>query len=659
MKVVKYGLFSLLLTVLMIGTVNAASLKVVSNKSNITVGGTVTVTVTASGADGWEYCLDYDSSMFSLESANTDTGNACVKTGSVMIGYSNVSYKLKARKSGSSKIGLKGVAMYNEMGENISASAGAVTVTARTQAEIEASYSDNADLKSLNVSDYEISPSFDKDILNYSLEVPNEVDKITINAIRVDNGAHINGYGEKELLEGNNKFEIVVTAEKGNKKTYVINVLRKELNPIKKVVDGNELTVVRKADSLVAPTYYAQDKITIDDEEIPAWKSEITGYTLIALKDNDGNVDFYKYDNGNISSYTQLSMEAFIFIKEDTNDKIKGYDKEKEVTINDKKIKGYVNKDKSNFVLVYGINASNGEKGWYVFDEVDKTFQRYNEDTVVEDKNGLDLYFVLTIVFASVSAISIILLIMLMSKNAKIRNKNEKLISIIEDKKEKREKKIADRFDSFSDLDEDELRELEETIKLQREQIELKKADEESENLEENEEVEDTEDVQNNEEENVIIDPEQEIINNIAKANDESFDDEDQVVTDKKKEKKSKKEDKSNDSEEEIDEDNNISDVNIEDILENNVNTEKEEVEEVKEDKTMSFTQRLIEDPVNENLSKREIRRLEKLKRLEEKEELKKMQEDFLSTNNYDVIEEDNTSDDSKKDTKKGKRKRK
>ena len=59
-----------------------------------------------------------------------------------------------------------------------------VTLTAKTQAEIEASYSTNANLSALRVVDYVITPDFNKDILEYNLEVENEVESITIKATK-------------------------------------------------------------------------------------------------------------------------------------------------------------------------------------------------------------------------------------------------------------------------------------------------------------------------------------------------------------------------------------------------------------------------------------------------------------------------------------------
>lgn len=220
MNKIKYILSFILLFFVSLSFVDAASFSLSTNKNTVVVGNTVKITVSVNGGDaaGWEYCLNYDASVFELTSATSDTGGKCVKTGSTLTGYKTVSYTLKAKKSGSSNFSLSGAAIYNDDLALISSSYNTIKVTAKTQAEIEASYSTNADLKSLYVEGYEISPDFNKDTLEYNLEVENNIERITIKAGKADNSASISGTGEKELTEGLNKFEIIVTAEKGKRK---------------------------------------------------------------------------------------------------------------------------------------------------------------------------------------------------------------------------------------------------------------------------------------------------------------------------------------------------------------------------------------------------------------------------------------------------------
>ena len=77
-------------------------------------------------------------------------------------------------------------------------------------------YSSNNYLKSLSIDGYSLSPEFNKDTTEYTVEVPNGTDKITIDASKEDSTASISGTGEKEVAEGTNKFEINVEAENGN-----------------------------------------------------------------------------------------------------------------------------------------------------------------------------------------------------------------------------------------------------------------------------------------------------------------------------------------------------------------------------------------------------------------------------------------------------------
>ena len=480
MKRIKYFIFMIGVCLLGLGTVNAAKFNVTTNKTTVVVGSTVKITVGVSGSDaaGWEYCLNYDSSMFSL----TSHSSTCV-LGGTLAGNKSVTFTFKAKKSGSYTFSLRDASILNDSAKEVLSSSGKVTVKAKTQAEIEASYSTNANLSALRVVDHVISPDFDKDKLEYTLEVENDVEKIEIRATRADSSASVSGTGVKNLSEGLNKFNIVVTAEKGNKKTYVINVTRKELNPIHVDIDGFNYTVVRKADVLEAPTYYSSTEIEIDGEMVPAFNSDITGYTLVGLKDEEGNIDLYRYTDTGYVLYKQIGTEGLVFIPGNNEKLITGYEQSKNITINNVNVKVYVDNSNSDYVLVYGMNASNGKSNWYIYDTLEGTFQRYEEKIITEEKKDKDIYFILTLVFGGVAGLTLLLVIILLSKNSKIRQKNEKLISMLQALREAKKDK-----DTFVDKSSEEAKESEKKRELQEE---LRKKQEEFMDTGENELVSD------------------------------------------------------------------------------------------------------------------------------------------------------------------------
>lgn len=87
--------------------------------------------------------------------------------------------------------------------------------------------SDNNSLKTLTID--KIDFSFDKDTLEYNLETDFANDKIVIAYELEDNNASTDSKKEIELIVGLNKVNIVVTAEDGNTKTYILNIVRKEI----------------------------------------------------------------------------------------------------------------------------------------------------------------------------------------------------------------------------------------------------------------------------------------------------------------------------------------------------------------------------------------------------------------------------------------------
>lgn len=88
----------------------------------------------------------------------------------------------------------------------------------------------NNNLKSLEVVDQTLSPSFSKEITSYNVSVPSNIDNIVINAAAEDSASTVTGTGNKTIKTGANTFNVVVESEDHNTKTYVIVVTRQASN---------------------------------------------------------------------------------------------------------------------------------------------------------------------------------------------------------------------------------------------------------------------------------------------------------------------------------------------------------------------------------------------------------------------------------------------
>ncbi|MBR6682318.1 MAG: SH3 domain-containing protein [Clostridia bacterium] len=89
--------------------------------------------------------------------------------------------------------------------------------------------SPNMKLSLLSVTDYELTPGFERDITEYMIVVPENLSKITINAVALESSAKIGGIGEIEIPEKQNVLEVVVTA--GNPRSSQEPVRMKEPIP--------------------------------------------------------------------------------------------------------------------------------------------------------------------------------------------------------------------------------------------------------------------------------------------------------------------------------------------------------------------------------------------------------------------------------------------
>ena len=87
--------------------------------------------------------------------------------------------------------------------------------------------SNNADLKMLGIEPHDFT-GFKSGNTSYEVKVPSDTEVVEVYATAKDKAAEVSGTGKRILKEGNNKIEVVVTAEDGTTKTYTINVIREE-----------------------------------------------------------------------------------------------------------------------------------------------------------------------------------------------------------------------------------------------------------------------------------------------------------------------------------------------------------------------------------------------------------------------------------------------
>lgn len=251
--------------------------------------------------------------------------------------------------------------------------------------EVDENKASNNFLKSLSIDGVKINPTFNKEKLDYTAVVSGDKDKISIKGEVEDEKASIEGLGDKELKEGINKFEIKVTAENGEVKIYTISVTRKEKDPIEVTINKIKYTVAKKDIGLKVPEGFTKTTVVIDKQEVFAYSNKFTGYLLVALVDEDGNPSWYIYNekNSTYTKYFELKSNSvrLIILKSNKKDIPHRY---KKITfyIDGESIDGYALEYNSSFRLVYGLNMSTGEKGFYLYDIEENTFQRFYNSQV-------------------------------------------------------------------------------------------------------------------------------------------------------------------------------------------------------------------------------------------------------------------------------------
>ncbi len=460
-KIIKLFTVTIFSFMLFIANVFAAGFSISVTSSTVTVGNSISLNITASEAAGQFTVTTSDSSVLSIAS------------GSVWVDSKTESISLKANKAGTAKITVTAtdVSDYNE---NAIKGSKTVTVTVRakstggntTTTPVKPKSSNNY-LSSLTVEGYKLNESFDKEVLEYTLTLPAETNKVKINAQLADSDARVTGTGEVALVTGTNTLNVVVTAANGSKRTYVIKATVEELKPIEVQVDNESYTVVRKKDELPEISeYYEEKEVEIGEEKVDGYYNEKLDYTLVGLKDDEGSVDYYIYKDNKYTLYKEYTF-GNVTLQLLDDEMPKGYKKTnfiygeesipsyQEVKLDILKNTYALDNEEitgNQFYLFYAKNVETGKTSLYQYDAKEKTVQRYNLEVLDLYKNNMNTYYKYLLIALGIIFALLILIIALAASKRKLGRELKEVKEAKATKPRSRKKKVVEEENEEEDL---------------------------------------------------------------------------------------------------------------------------------------------------------------------------------------------------------------
>lgn len=387
LKIILAGMLilSILATMLPVA-VSAATFSVSSNKSSVSPNGTFTVSVSVPGAGQFSIsgsnATVSSSSIWCEDSCSVTATAGKSGTASVTVSAIDATGYDETAVTGSKTVSVK----INTPSTNTGSSGSTTSKPNGGTTQTQPTYTKSSvnTLKSLTISEGELSPKFNPDTTSYTVDLKGNNIKFKIDAVKTDNKSTMSGTGEFELVTGENKFEIKVTAENGNPKIYKLTVNVKEVPVAHTTFEGEEYGLISLPADVKAMEGFEETKIDFNGVELKGLFNSFKEITLVHTVDKENNLAYFIWDVNNnkiISKYEQMALSgcniALITIPNDKQD-MEGFVFE-EITVDGKKIMGWSFKDSNfiNYKLFYAMDES-GQARLYQYEETTNTIQPYS-----------------------------------------------------------------------------------------------------------------------------------------------------------------------------------------------------------------------------------------------------------------------------------------
>lgn len=419
--------------------VYAANATISVSASTVNIGDSITVTVAV--PDGVTASIDvsYPNDLVKFTNCSitgSDNGSAVSVTMGVYAPQSpkKATFTFSAIAAGTATFSATSIKAGDELGEEITLDGASASVTIENQVSVEQPVvlsSDNS-LGILQISSGTLSPAFHPDTTNYKATVSYDVTKVSVSAVAAHEKAKISAVtGGTNLQVGDNTINVVVQAENGVSRTYTIVVTRQQ-KPATEEPNNSETsnsettntegdnsqttenkftwngTELKFADSIpnnVIPTDFEKSTKMMNNKEESVLDFKNGKLTAVYLSNKSGENSLYIYDENTQDVYPFVSLgdeENYVIVLRPDDAtvpsgytactlSIEGKGVISAYQLNDDRTSRTERKDflslgaevfyaaeasPNEFYLMYCMN-SKGESGWYLYDIMEGTFQRY------------------------------------------------------------------------------------------------------------------------------------------------------------------------------------------------------------------------------------------------------------------------------------------
>ncbi len=280
-----------------------ASISMSSSSVSVEAGKSTTVNMIANNTTG----------DVNITSSNPEVATA---TGANSISDNSIPITITGKSAGSATITISGMAKDTDTGSNKAKYSRTINVKVTGNATTDTK---SADLSNLGIKPNDFS-GFSPNKTSYDVTVPENVQTIEVYATAKNSSAKISGTGTQELAIGENKIEVLVSANDGTTKTYTINIKREGENKeevsqtTEKVEEGLselkvenlELTPKFETNVYEYSTKYIGEKTTLDIQAIvtePTYTAEIVGNENLKEGENVVTILVSDKNGKNVATY--------------------------------------------------------------------------------------------------------------------------------------------------------------------------------------------------------------------------------------------------------------------------------------------------------------------------------------------------------------------